>query len=699
VPSIDETELRELFHSEVAERCEKLVEGARSFASGDADSSLAHDLFREGHTIKGTARMMEYTAVSDAGKLLEDTWRSIDDGEITVTRGLARSLEKLAAELPAAVDADPETGTAGLAEAVRLVRKELRSEDAFEQGDDIGTRMPEGGPATPDAGWRAPDGSDLGGLLGVIDTFAFGENVRVNAANLFRLINEVCSLRVDAEALGNLVADITRSLDDPEQVRECVGRLAASVAAADKVVHNLQGQAIQLAATPLSEITNTFHQLVRYLARKAGKDIRFELVGDEFAVDRQVLERLSDPLRHLLVNAVDHGVEKADARVAAGKPPTATLALRASVEDNRLTIVVEDDGRGIDWDAVQRSAIQRGLLPPRTEADVEALRSLLFSPNFSTAVPGELVGDGNGLATVAEAVESLRGSLRLETKPGKGTRVTLTVPTSRALQDVVLITAAGQTWGIPEIAVLDQLPLDSVDLDATSPRAEMTWRGARIPVISFAETVGLVESEPPSRVLVVSSTVGPVGFMVTSEIGRRQVAARELGPILDGIPHLTGAVLLGGGDVVVVVDPNRLAERARAVPDQAGPRPRVLVVDDSRGARQVVGGALGSAGFEVDLAGSPTEALSAIAEQSFDAIVVDYVLPTMDGATLVRKIRELGVDAAVVVLSGLATAEDQSKVIEAGADAYFDKDDVRKGALAAALSELVTDRSPERSPA
>jgi CheY-like chemotaxis protein len=122
-------------------------------------------------------------------------------------------------------------------------------------------------------------------------------------------------------------------------------------------------------------------------------------------------------------------------------------------------------------------------------------------------------------------------------------------------------------------------------------------------------------------------------------------------------------------------------------------------VDDSRGARQVVGGALGSAGFEVDLAGSPTEALSAIAEQSFDAIVVDYVLPTMDGATLVRKIRELGVDAAVVVLSGLATAEDQSKVIEAGADAYFDKDDVRKGALAAALSELVTDRSPERSPA
>ncbi len=699
MPSYELTELRELFQSEVVERAEKLVEGARAFASGNANRSLAHDLFREGHTIKGTARMMDFTAVSDAGKLLEDIWRSIDDDEIAVTRGLARGLEKLAAELPAAAYADPETGTAGLADAVRLVRRELRSEDAFDDDEDGGSRLPAGGPAAGDIGWRAPDGSDLGGLLGVIDTFAFGENVRVNAASLFQLINEVCSLRVDAEALGNLVADITRSLDDPDQMREHVGQLAASVAAADKVIHNLQGQAIQLAATPLSEITNTFHQLVRYLARKAGKDIRFELVGDELAIDRQVLERLSDPLRHLLVNAVDHGVEKADVRVAAGKAPTATLAMHASVEDNKLTVIIEDDGRGIDWDSVQRSAIQRGLLPPRSETDVEALRSLLFAPNFSTAVPGELVGDGNGLATVAEAVEALRGSLRLETEPGAGTRVILTVPTSRALQDVVLITAAGQTWGIPEIAVLDQLPLESVDLVTTAQRAEMTWRGAKIPAISFAETVGLVESEPPSRVLVVSSTVGPVGFLVTTEIGRRQVAARELGPILDGIPHLTGAVLLGGGDVVVVVDPNRLAERARGVPDQAGPRPRVLVVDDSRGARQVVGGALGSAGFEVDLAGSPTEALSAIAEQSFDAIVVDYVLPTMDGATLVRKIRELGVSAPVVVLSGLATAEDQSKVIEAGADAYFDKDDVRKGALAAALSELVADRSVERSPA
>jgi CheY-like chemotaxis protein len=115
----------------------------------------------------------------------------------------------------------------------------------------------------------------------------------------------------------------------------------------------------------------------------------------------------------------------------------------------------------------------------------------------------------------------------------------------------------------------------------------------------------------------------------------------------------------------------------------------VLVVDDSRGARQVVGGALGSAGFEVDLAGSPTEALSVLAEQTFDAIVLDYVLPTMDGATLAAKVREIGIKAPIVMLSGAATAQDRNKAFDAGANAFLDKDDVRQGALAALIEELI----------
>ncbi len=675
----DDLELQGLFAGEVEERSAALIEGADLLARGAISPERLSDMYREGHTIKGTARMMGYSAISDAGKLLEDTWRALRDGEVDGDERLAAALRHLAGELVAAVGADPATGTPGLAAGMREVRRELR-------GDTLALEdvLPAGAP-----GQGGTEFGDLGGLLGNLDTWAFGENTRVNAAGLFRLINEVCSLRVDAEAVVAMVAEVTRALDEPAELDEAMGRLHAMVVGNEKAIVDLQNRAVDLAATPLSEITSTYPQLVRYVSRKAGKEIRFELVGEQFAADRQVLERLSDPLRHLLVNAVHHGVEPPEERAASGKPRTATLAMRMDVTDHRLTIVVEDDGRGVDWNAVRRAAIRRGMLPEGETAETEALRSLLFAPNFSSTIPGELVGEGQGLAAVAQAVEALHGSLVFETEPGVGTRVTLTVPTSRALQDAVLIRAAGQTWGIPEIAVLDHLPLDSVQLVETPQRTEMTWEGTTVPVMSFADAVGLRETEDLSRVLIISSPIGPVAFLVVEELGRRQVASRELGPVLDGVPHLTGAALLGGGDVVVLVDPSRLAERARAVRDVVAPRRRVLVIDDSRGARQVVGGALGSAGFEVDLAGSPTEALSVLAEQEFDAIVMDYVLPTMDGATLAGRVRELGITAPIVMLSGAATAEDQSRALRAGADAYLDKDDVRKGALAAVIHDLI----------
>jgi two-component system chemotaxis sensor kinase CheA len=683
----EDSELRELFRSEIAERADRLIEGARTFAAGNGGKSLAYDLYREGHTIKGTARMMSYTALADAGKLLEEVWKAVHEGETVVTPELGSTLEGLGGALVAAIDADPAAGSPTLTEAVRAVHRGLHDRNRPPEEKSL----PAAAPATNGNGIHAAEAADFNGLLASIDSWAFGESVRVNAANVFRMINDICSLRVDAEALAGLLDGITASLSDPEATASGLAQVSGSVASYQKALEDLQTRALDLSATPISEITNTYPQLVRHLARKAGKEIRFELVGDTHAVDRLVLESLSDPLRQLLVNSIEHGIEGVQQRLAAGKPPTGTLAVHISVEHQRLEISVRDDGCGIDWEAVRRRAIQRGLLPPRNEGTPESLRSLLFSPNFSSSSPSGLAGDGSGLAKVAAAVESLHGSVTLETARGEGTLVAITVPTSRALQSVILVKAGGQTWGLPEITVLDSLP------PSAAIKGRLTWRGSRIPVVSFATAMGLTEVGSVGRVLIISSTSGPVAFQVAEEIGRRQLAARQLGPLLEGIPHLTGAALLGGGEVVVLVDPAKAAERARLTSDVNGHRPRVLVVDDSKGARQVVGGVLGMAGFDVDMAGSPTEALGALDGQKYDAIVMDYVMPTMDGTTLVRRVRSLGIAAPIVVMSGLATAQDQARVLAAGADAYFDKDDVRRGALAAALRDLLTSQRSEES--
>jgi chemotaxis protein histidine kinase CheA len=674
----EDLELQRLFGGEVAERAAALVRGARAMAAGTLDDGVIADMHREGHTIKGTARMMGFIAVSDAGKLLEDAWKSVRDGEQDSSAELAAALEELSGQLIPAIESDPTTGTPGLSSAVRAVRAAIRDESVHEY--------------EPTAVERAAGGDgDLGGLLGAIDARAFGQSIRVDAAGLFRLINEICSLRIDAEALRMSAEDLQGAVGDPAAMRRSLERLSELVHTAEKMVIDLQQHAVELAEAPLSDTTRTYPQLIRYLARRAGKDVRFEMVGDHHQVDRQVADRLSEPLRHLLVNAIEHGIEPAAERMAVGKEPTATLSVAFDITDHRLSIVVEDDGAGIDWPAVRRAATGSGALSEAEAADPEALKALLFRPSFSTTQPGELVGDGMGLSSVAGAVESLHGTLVLDSEAGSGTRVTITVPTSHALQDAVLVSSAGETWGIPEIAVLDRIPVArlDIDLDLSGGRAEIEWNGTSLPVASFADAVGLPAAGEHTCVLVVSSPVGPIGFAVEEDLGRRQVAARELGPVLDGVPHLTGAALLGGGDIVVIVDAARLADRVRRVAAADVERPKVLVVDDSRGVRQIVGSALSSSGFDVELAGSPTEALSVLAEIEFDAIVLDYVLPTMDGATLAGRIRELGLTVPIVILSGAATADDQEKARRAGADAYLDKDDVRQGALASLIRELL----------
>ncbi|MFH2072693.1 MAG: response regulator [Actinomycetota bacterium] len=692
---MNDPEMRELFSTELAERSARLVEAAQLARSGTATDGDLDLLRREAHTIKGTGRMMGFSAIGDAGLAVEQAMPRIDDPRV------ADAVERVGEVLPAAVHADPAAGTPELSAALAALTAAVEGQpepdppsSAPASPEDDHHFFPMGAPGFPEGLIPGTDSNDLGGLLSTLDSWAFGETVRVNAASLFRLINAICSLRVDTEVLETLVLAATNGeAADPD----LMSRLRAEVVRAGRDAGDVQQQAIELASAPVSEITSTFSQLLRYLGRKTNKELRFELVGDELVGDRQILERMADPLRQLLVNAVHHGLETPEERLAAGKPRTGLVALRVRLKESTLEFVVEDDGRGIDWTAVHRVGVERGLIRPGDSLDPDRLRSLLFTEGFGTAGSSDLVaGDGSGLASVAEAVESLYGTLTFETNPGRGTRVVLTVPVSRALQDVILIRSAGQQWGIPEIAVLDRLRIADISPDGSVPRT-LPWQGGDIPVYSFAEVAGLTGADPPSSILVVSSPGGPVGFAFDRVIGARQIAVRELGPLLSSVPHLTGAALLGGGDFVLLVDPARLAERAvrrdveNAIGD--GHRHRVLVVDDSQGVRQVVGSALGSAGFEVSLAAGAMEALGYLDRGEVDAIVLDYVLPEMDGATLVRTVRSRGITAPIVVLSGLATPRDQALALEAGADLYFGKDDVRKGALAEALRRLIGSRA------
>ena len=323
---------------------------------------------------------MGFTAIADAGKLLEETWKGVHDGEVTMTPSLGRGLANLAAGLQAAVDADPAPGPPALAEALRSAPAGRRERGRRRQG----RRLP-----VPPARWRTPTWD---GLLGSIDSWAFGENVRVNAASLFRLINEVCSLRVDAGALAGpgrrgdrLSGRRRRHRLRPGPAGRLGGRRREDA-----------GGSAEPRPGPGLQPAERDHQHLPATGALPGAQGR---EGDPLRTGGRPPRRGPPgprwPFRPAAPAAGQRRGARSGDRLPSGSPPArlppATLSLRAMVDQHRLRLVVEDDGRGVDWEAVRTAPSGAGCCPPAPPraSDLKALHALLFSPGFTTALPSE----------------------------------------------------------------------------------------------------------------------------------------------------------------------------------------------------------------------------------------------------------------------------------------------------------------------
>ena len=723
-------ELQVIFRTEMEERSPRLVEGAQAMIDGALTAETTELCTREAHTIKGTAKVMGFQAIGDAGGRLESDWKAIQDHELEPTEALGRRFLAVSSQLLPAITADPQQGTPELSAALRaLIHSEeplaLESEaageitpepiamnDSSDAEGSVEQAAPERqrveGPSLivieGSKGQSAPlnpNVGNLGGLLSTTETFSSGETTGVDTAKLYRLINRVAELRLDAEALGATVEALRMAItSSPREVASLASRWEAAVMDIHEAVSEIQRQAVTLVAVPLSTVTGTVPGLVRFLAKKTGREVRLEIVDDDIEVDLQILESLADAFRNLIVNSIEHGIENPEDRVAAGKSATGTLAIHATIEDGRLSLSVTDDGRGIDWAALRQAAVLGGLLDADAEISEEQLRVLLFETGISTSpTHSELSGSGQGFNNVARLVRDMRGTVRLETELGVGTMVTITVPAFQSLQRALIVEAAGRRWGIAEPSVLDRFSILDADRVMVAGSQEVVWGDGMLPIGSFADAAGLRDTEPHRDVVVLATQAGPVALAVTSIMGVREVATKSLGPLVSGSHLITGAALLGGGELALMLDANSLGEASRKsrtalVPDEL---PRVLVVDDSLGVRQIVAGALAAGGFDTVVAGSAEEAIEVVVAGGVDAIVVDYSMPGSDGISLVEGVRARSAALPIVMMSAVAERSDQDRAKAAGVDAYFDKSDFREGALVSTLHSLLerTDRGRE----
>ncbi|MCV9899000.1 chemotaxis protein CheA [Exiguobacterium sp. N5] len=379
---------------------------------------------------------------------------------------------------------------------------------------------------------------------------AQAKTIRVNLERIDRLMNLFEEFIIDRGRLERLADEVGQ----PE-LNETVEKIKRGT-------NELQSLVLTLRMMPIEQVFNRFPRMVRSVAKEIHKKVQLDISGAETELDRTVIDEIGDPLVHLIRNAIDHGIERPEVRLQAGKPEQGMLALRAYHGGNRVFIEIEDDGAGINVDKVRSKALERGVITDEeaTTMSENELAMLIFAPGFSTAdVVTDLSGRGVGLDVVKNKIESLGGVVSLETVGGQGTKFQVSLPLTLSIISAMLVQVGEESYAIPLTSILETTLLDEADILTAHRERVFDFRGQLVPLVYMKEMFG-IESETKSQfpVVVVRKGNKLVGVVVNDLIGQQEIVMKPLGTYLEGIPAISGATILGDGRVALIVDSNDL---------------------------------------------------------------------------------------------------------------------------------------------
>jgi two-component system, chemotaxis family, sensor kinase CheA len=399
---------------------------------------------------------------------------------------------------------------------------------------------------------------------GTLPAQAPDTTLRVDVERIERLVRLTGELLIAKNAVGH---SAQRAREEGD-VRQLAVALKNQHLLLERLVGELQQSVFSLRVLPLNHAFQRFPRLVREMAASVGKPARLMIEGATTEADKSIVEAIAEPLLHVLRNGLDHGVEGADERAAAGKPPTATIQLRAARQGDRVVIEVEDDGRGIDLARVREVARGRGVAPAaRIEAmsDDEAVE-LIFAPGFSTASQvTELSGRGVGMDVVRTAIERLGGRVSVSSRPGLGTVVRFSLPFTVMMTQVLTVEAAGQVFGVPMEAVVETVRVERAAIASVGAAQALVLRNRTLPVIDLGHALGQERraSGSEANVLIVS-VGGQLGGLEVDRLGDRlDVMLKAPEGLLAGVPGIDGTTLLGDGRVLIVLDLGEIFANAR----------------------------------------------------------------------------------------------------------------------------------------
>jgi two-component system chemotaxis sensor kinase CheA len=501
---------------------------------------------------------------------------------------------------------------------------------------------------------------------------------------------------------------LQRASDHLRRLEKELDRLASTLAAdrrALRRVHDALDHEVRRARLfPFAEACQGLDRVVRDLARTAGKEVELAVHGGTVELDRSVLEGLKDPLRHLVRNAVDHGIEPPAARRSAGKAPQGRVVVSAVLRGGQVEVAVADDGRGLDLEALRQQARRRGLAETLEERQ---LAQLIFLPGLSTAaLLTDASGRGVGLDVVKSRVEALHGTVDVTFKAGGGTRFTLTVPLTLTTLRAVLVGVGGQTFAVAGSHVERLVRIDPAELRVVEGREVLTPGGPPLPVASLAAALGMPPGRPAAPGAKVPGLIVRAGdrrvvFVVDELLAEQAVVVKKLGARIRRLRLVSAATVLPSGHVALVLN---AAHLVRAALGQAGARPlaappapaaaarkRILVADDSLTTRTLEKSILEAAGYDVQVAADGQAAWQLLHERGADLLVSDVDMPRLDGFGLAEAVRGSARfrKLPIVLVSARETDQDRARGIAVGADAYLGKSAFDQRNLLETIAQLL----------
>lgn len=644
------------------------------------------EIFREAHSLKGSAQMLGFLDISHIAHQLEDLFVAAKRDVRVIDRRafdlVFRSLDLIAARVEelAGAKAAPEAA--------------IDSAPVGKKPAPASRRRPAPGQSLRVAVEKLDSLTHLAPEM-VIQSLKATERhheLRRVESSIARLRDRVREARL-APPTRSRIAELGEYADLLDAISRRMRSLVTDVnddqARLTLITEELRQHVIDLTMLPVGTVFDTFPRAVRDLSRSCDKDVELTMTGRETELEKRVIEKIADPLVHLVRNAIDHGLESADERKRVGKPPAGALLIAAEQHGNRCHITVRDDGRGIDPKALRAAAVRKGIAAAEELAQWtnERLFNLIFEPGFSTRTETtDVSGRGVGMDVVRVTVDTLGGTVRVQSEIGRGTTVVLDLPLSLALLRVVLIEVNGEITAIPTASIrriLNGTP------ETMRHGQVVEIEGESIPIAALTALLG----QPASRaaaagqtVLMIETREGRLGVMVDAVIEEQELVFQELrGPLGDQLT-IAGAALLGNGEIVPILDMQALYQRVvqsagaeMAITTQAPAVTRqssgVLVVEDSLVAAEMHRGILAGAGYHVEIAQDGVEALELLRRREWDLVITDVDMPNMNGVELTAhlradpRLRRL----PVIIVSSRDSGDNRKTGFDAGADAYLAK--------------------------